>query len=55
MTKQGHDVLLIITLTCPDGEFELIDLRNGIISDKDWLQNQLPNYCMKNCDELYTK
>jgi len=43
----------VLTLTCPNGEVETIDLSGQDIEDSDWLRNQLPTFCRQNCASLF--
>jgi membrane associated rhomboid family serine protease len=42
-----------MTMTCPDGDSEFIDLSGSQISDPIFLQKQLPKYCRDYCDHLF--
>ena len=43
----------VLTLTCPNGATETIDLSGQNISDSEWLRNQLPTFCRQNCESLF--
>lgn len=43
----------VLTLTCPNGDTENIDLTGQNIEDSEWLRNQLPTFCRQNCNSLF--
>jgi membrane associated rhomboid family serine protease len=49
-----NQVYSSMNMTCPDDEIVLnIDLSVDAISDKAFLQKQLPKYCRENCDGIF--
>jgi len=42
-----------LSMTCPDGAIEEIDLSDQLVTDRQWIQKQLPTYCRKYCDNLF--
>ncbi|KAL7502917.1 hypothetical protein ACHAXN_000788 [Cyclotella atomus] len=42
-----------LSLTCPDGVIEEIDLSGELVTDRQWIRRQLPNLCRKHCDNLF--
>jgi hypothetical protein len=42
-----------LSLTCPDGVIEEIDLSDELVTDRQWIRRQLPNLCRKHCDNLF--
>ena len=43
----------MLSLICPNGDIEDVDLTGQKISDKEWLRSQLRNYCRKGCNSLF--
>ncbi|MBV5345549.1 MAG: hypothetical protein JZU63_08495, partial [Rhodoferax sp.] len=39
-----------LSMTCPDGE---IDLSDQLVTDRQWIQRQLPTMCRKYCDQVF--
>jgi hypothetical protein len=44
-----------VELTCPDGQLETIDIAAQEIADRNVIRQRLPNFCRKNCDNVYFK
>lgn len=42
-----------LSMTCPDGAIEEIDLSDQLVTDRQWIRKQLPSYCRKYCDNLF--
>ncbi|KAL7469309.1 hypothetical protein ACHAXS_009575 [Conticribra weissflogii] len=42
-----------LSLTCPDGAIEEIDLSDQLVTDRQWIRRQLPTFCRKHCDNLF--
>jgi len=42
-----------LSLTCPDGVIEEIDLSDELVTDRQWIRRQLPNLCRRHCDNLF--
>lgn len=42
-----------LSMTCPNGEIEEIDLSDQLVTDRQWIQRQLPMMCRKNCDQVF--
>jgi hypothetical protein len=42
-----------LSMTCPDGEIEEIDLSDQLVTDRQWIQRQLPTMCRKYCDQVF--
>lgn len=42
-----------LSMTCPDGAIAEIDLSDQLVTDRQWIQKQLPSYCRKYCDSLF--
>ncbi|KAL9179853.1 hypothetical protein ACHAXT_007823 [Thalassiosira profunda] len=42
-----------LSMTCPDGAIEEIDLSDQLVTDRQWIRKQLPTYCRKYCDNLF--
>jgi hypothetical protein len=42
-----------LSMTCPDGEIEEIDLSDQLVTDRQWIQRQLPTMCRKHCDQVF--
>ncbi|KAL3799010.1 hypothetical protein HJC23_005149 [Cyclotella cryptica] len=42
-----------LSLTCPDGVIEEIDLSDELVTDRQWIRRQLPNLCRKHCENLF--
>lgn len=43
-----------LDMTCPDGTIESIDLSDLGSKDKAWLERNLPNFCRKNCNSIFS-
>uniref|UniRef100_A0A6V2QST7 rhomboid protease n=2 Tax=Ditylum brightwellii TaxID=49249 RepID=A0A6V2QST7_9STRA len=52
-TSESTGFIESITLTCPDGALEFIDLSDEEITDREFLSRQLPNYCREYCSNLF--
>jgi len=53
VTKDPSGYYDVLTLTCPNGSTETIDLTGQNIEDSEWLRDQLPTYCRQNCASLF--
>ena len=42
-----------LLMTCPNGDIEEIDLSDQLVTDRQWIQRQLPILCRKNCDQVF--
>ena len=42
-----------LSMSCPDGEIEEIDLSDQLVTDRQWIQRQLPTMCRKYCDQVF--
>ena len=42
-----------LSMTCPNGDVEDIDLSDQLVTDRQWIQRQLPILCRKNCDQVF--
>ena len=42
-----------LSMTCPDGDIEEIDLSGQLVTDRQWIRRQLPTFCRKYCDNLF--
>jgi len=42
-----------LSMTCPNGDIEDIDLSDQLVTDRQWIQRQLPILCRKNCDQVF--
>jgi len=43
-----------LSMTCPDGAIEEMDLSDQLITDRQWIRRELPMYCRKYCDVLFS-
>ena len=42
-----------LSMTCPDGQIEDIDLSSQLVTDRQWIRKQLPGMCRKHCDQVF--
>ena len=42
-----------LSMSCPDGAIEQIDLSDQLVTDRQWIQKQLPTFCRKYCDRVF--
>ncbi|KAL3807618.1 hypothetical protein ACHAXA_008628 [Cyclostephanos tholiformis] len=43
-----------LSMTCPDGVIQEIDLSDQLVTDRQWIQRQLPTMCRKYCDQVFS-
>ena len=43
-----------ITLTCPNGDIETIDISKDGMYERDAVRQELPTYCRHHCDDVFT-
>ena len=43
-----------LSMSCPDGTIEEVDLSDQLVTDRQWIQKQLPTFCRRYCDNLFS-